>query len=185
MKRSKPLSRRPKKRKAMSVASRVPHTEFVNAKGRNLREQLALMSAPDPSTGCLIWTRSTDKKGYGSCFWNGSTRRAPRLAWELENGPIPPGLSVLHNCPAGDNTRCINPAHLWLGTHDDNMADKVRKGRQAYVRGEKQGTSKLTDQAVEAIRADARDCVSIAREHGVTPEAVRLVKRRITWAHIP
>jgi hypothetical protein len=55
--------------------------------------------------------------------------RAHRLAWELLRGPIPDGLQVLHNCPGGDNPRCVNPDHLFLGSNADNIADSLAKGR--------------------------------------------------------
>ena len=69
---------------------------------------------------CWEWLKCRDRDGYGSTG-RGS---AHRLAWSLVNGPIPNGLCCLHSC---DNPRCCNPAHLFLGTHADNVADKVRK----------------------------------------------------------
>ena len=69
--------------------------------------------------------------GYGR-FCIGSEQhahvRAHRFSWELANGPIPDGLNALHSC---DNRPCVNPEHLFLGTHGDNVKDKVAKGRAA------------------------------------------------------
>ena len=79
---------------------------------------------------CWPWIGGISR-GYGHwSFWESGKCRSTtshRKAWELANGPIPAGLFVLHRC---DNPPCCNPAHLWLGTHADNMADKVAKGRQ-------------------------------------------------------
>lgn len=80
---------------------------------------------------CWIWAGKRTRFGYGRVFVNGRTNTAHRVAWGVVNGPIPDGLCVCHDCPGGDNPSCFRPSHLWLGTDADNMADKVRKGRQS------------------------------------------------------
>lgn len=60
---------------------------------------------------------------------------APRIAWTIVNGDIPEGLEVCHNCPDKDHRRCINPSHLWLGTHQENMQDAARKGMNSHNKG--------------------------------------------------
>lgn len=93
---------------------------------------------------CWLWTASLDGKGYGQ-FWDGKRRRvAHNYSYELHNGTIPTGLIVCHDCPGGDNRRCVNPNHLFVGTQGDNMRDMVAKGRhyQPDVRGEKNGRYK-------------------------------------------
>jgi hypothetical protein len=78
--------------------------------------------------GCWEWTGGTYRGGYGRAFVRRRDMRAHRLAWALFVGPIPDGLQVLHRC---DNPPCVNPAHLFLGTHRENMADRDAKGRVA------------------------------------------------------
>jgi len=133
--------------------------------------------------GCWVWLGGT-ARGYGHVRRGEKMVRAHRLSWELTNGPIPPGLLVLHRC---DVKRCINPAHLFLGTDADNMADKVAKGRSANQRGERSGLAKLTPEAVLAImaRLDAGETTTnVARDFGVHRNTVLAVKTGERWAHV-
>ncbi len=89
----------------------------------------------DRSGDCWIWKGAISNKGYGSFRFNNKTELAHRVAWILVNGPIPDGVGdhgtcVLHSC---DNPRCVNPAHLFLGTQVDNINDMVRKGRGTMI----------------------------------------------------
>ena len=95
------------------------------------------------ATGCWLWCGKVDRKGYGRVSFRVAGRRrrymgVHRLSYELNIGPIPRGLGVLHRC---DTPRCWRPAHLWLGTNAQNTADMWAKGRglaphQAYRYGE-------------------------------------------------
>jgi hypothetical protein len=81
---------------------------------------------PHPK-GCWLWTGCTYNAGYGSFWWRQKMRGTNRVSWEVHNGrEVPEGLDVCHTC---DVPLCVNPEHLWLGTHHENMQDKVRKGR--------------------------------------------------------
>ena len=76
--------------------------------------------------GCLIWTASTDACGYGLFRVDKKITRAHRFSYETFVNKIPDGILVRHKC---DNPSCVLPAHLELGTQQDNMNDKVRRGR--------------------------------------------------------
>lgn len=144
-------------------------------------EWLAAKSAPGAG-GCLLWVGCANRYGYGQISVGGKKTLTHRLAWSVINGPIPRGLHILHRC---DVPSCINPAHLFLGTNADNMADKVAKGRN--ITGERHGRAKLTDAAVRAIvaRLGALDtCANIARDFGVSRETISDIKTGRTWVHI-
>ena len=135
-----------------------------------------------PMADCWLWTASVDSVGYGRIGVNGRVCKAHRVSYEMQNGPIPDGMLVLHRC---DNPRCVNPAHLFLGTARDNTQDASRKGRLS--RGERHHSSKLTRRSVLAIRA-AFEAGSpkreIARRFGVTPPAIRAVLSGRWWRHV-
>lgn len=143
---------------------------------------------------CWPWT-AYRLKGYGQVWAGGKMVLAHRLAYELVNGPIPDNLCALHRC---DNPPCCNPAHIFLGTQADNMADKTAKGRQSrgeqhysrtkperMVRGERNGRAKLNEAQVQEIRAAyAAGGVTLhelAARFVVGQATVWRVVRRKTW----
>lgn len=87
----------------------------------------------EPNSGCWMWTASTDTFGYGQMYVDeqGKPKKAHRVAWQLFRGAIPDGMCVCH---AHDDVWCVNPEHLFLGTHKDNSDDKVKKGRHGNQR---------------------------------------------------
>lgn len=122
---------------------------------------------------CWEWTGCKGPRGYGALRGKGRTTQAHRFSYELHNGPIdPPSLFVCHHC---DNPGCVNPAHLFLGTHTDNMHDSQNKLRNH---------AKLTPGSVRAIRQDTRRIADIAAAHGISVSNVMQVRARKTWAHI-
>lgn len=90
-----------------------------------VQERFESKYTKDPS-GCWLWQAYKDSDGYGQLQVEGRSVGAHRVSWELTNGPIPEGIFVCHTC---DVCSCVNPDHLFIGTHTDNMRDKVKKGR--------------------------------------------------------
>jgi hypothetical protein len=83
--------------------------------------------------GCWEWALYIDKRGYGELKMPGTrvNKRAHRVAYEARFGDIPKGLFVCHKC---DNPKCVNPDHLFVGTHQDNMDDMMKKNRHARAK---------------------------------------------------
>lgn len=132
--------------------------------------------------GCHeITSHKVNKLGYLLLKVNGDVVYAHRRAWEQANGPIPEGMFICHHC---DNPKCINPAHLFLGTCADNIKDRDAKGRQA--KGEKVANSKLTESQVREMRslhAQGLHYKDIAKQLGVTPINVWHVLHD-SWRHV-
>ena len=83
------------------------------------------------TASCWLWTGAKDAKGYGHIHYNGRSRKAARVVYEMEVGPIRDGLLLLHSC---DNPPCVNPAHLRPGTQSENMTECAERGRnKAYL----------------------------------------------------
>jgi hypothetical protein len=131
-------------------------------------------------SGCWLWTAYRMKNGYGQFTVAAQDRRlAHRAAWWLHFGDVPEGMFVLHRC---DNRACVNPKHLFLGTHADNMRDMLSKGREA--RGEKARHAKLLEADVRRIRASVGPRDSIASLYGVSGSLIGYIRRRDTWKHV-
>ena len=89
---------------------------------------------PEPNSGCWLWMAAVNFHGYGRFNMGkkrGGIMKSHRVAWEIYRGRIPEGLHVLHKC---DIPACVNPDHLFLGTHTDNMQDMTLKGKNFQLR---------------------------------------------------
>ncbi len=126
--------------------------------------------------GCFIWQGAVSSSGYGVFRYQRKLWHVHRLSWLFYRGADPGESQVLHLC---DVRTCVNPAHLYLGDHADNMRDMATRGRAAA--GSRNGNSKLTLAAVTAIRNDQRGSVEIAREYGVTKEQVWNIRTGKQW----
>ena len=136
----------------------------------------------EPNSGCWLWEAGVDNKGYGRITVSNKKKMelAHRVSWMLHNNQVPSGF-VLHRC---DNTYCVNPDHLYVGTQKDNMLDRSQRGRMPDQRGEKSHRAKLTASQILAIRSDPRAQSLIAADYGVSPSAISLIKLRKKWSHI-
>lgn len=132
--------------------------------------------------GCWEWQAACNDDGYGNIGINGRTRRAHRVAWHLTHGPIPQGLHVLHHC---DNRKCVNPAHLFLGTNLDNIRDRQQKGRRLHPIDGRNPNAKLTCEAVKEMRQLSKAGMrtsDLMRRFGVSKRTVRRIIRGIAWS---
>lgn len=143
--------------------------------------------APPDERGCRLWRgwlldRRDPKRCYGMFLLRGREVRATRVMYTEVYGD-PGSLDVLHHC---DRPQCVEPAHLWAGTHHQNMADMVAKGRQPQ--GERHGSAKLSDAQVadarRAYSAGQESKSSLARKYGVSAREMSGVVRGEIWQHL-
>lgn len=135
--------------------------------------------------GCWLWTGPTSPQGRPQLHWRGRTRPVSRVVWETSNGPIPSDQSVLHRC---DNLLCVNPDHLFLGNHEDNMSDMAAKNRAS-----RHGTSivaafsKMNADRVRLLRqrhAEGESLHGLARDFDISRSHAQGIVHRRKWAHV-
>lgn len=139
-------------------------------------------SQPDPNSGCWLWEGSICEKGYGRVGVNGHNRRAHRVSWAQENGPIPNGMLVCHKC---DVRCCVNPDHLWIGSDLDNSHDMLAKGREKWMHGETSPNAVLCEKDVIEIRESSLNVYRLAEIYGVDKRTIGRARDRVTWKHVP
>src|SRR3989304_2558125 len=130
------------------------------------------------TTDCWFWIGARTHAGYGLISGAGASRLLThRVSWELTNQQrIPDGLSVCHSC---DNPHCVNPDHLFLGTHRENMQDAGRKGRM--------GKPKNRPRAKQILRmlGEGQKPYLIARHFGMSEQAICDLRKGRTWRDLP
>lgn len=162
------------------------------------------------SNTCWLWEGHLSSGYAGYVRFDTKRERAHRVAWTLHNGRIPPGKVICHNCPGGDNSVCVNPKHLFVGTQKDNMLDRARKANFGFLKsedslfshsdpvpnhkttyrgplGEASKTAKLTEADVRSIRrlfAEGRTYESLAQQFGVSSATIGCAVQRKSWKHV-
>ena len=135
-------------------------------------------------TSCIISPYYIDECGYARKTYKRKSYRHHRLVYAQHNNidiNSMKGLVVMHLC---DNRSCINPDHLRLGTNQDNVDDRVSKGRCGRASGINNASSKLTDADVIAIRASSLSQGRLAKQYGVHQTTVSDIKRGKLWKHL-
>ena len=148
----------------------------------------------DSSGDCWLWTGGQRGNGYGCFKVNGKVLSAHRASWAIEHGEVPTDKLVLHKC---NNRSCVNPKHLYIGTHKDNVADAIREGthyqlkatdiRQGKNKGVKNGSSKLDNikvRDIRRLRKEGLGCRELGRLYTVDHSIISEVVNHKIWKHV-
>ncbi len=135
---------------------------------------------------CWEWKRALSQAGYGvfGITFKYMTVQAHRFSFFIENGSLTEEC-VCHKC---DNPKCVNPRHLFAGSHRDNALDKIRKGRDRSVKGRLHFRSKFTEADIAQIRkaaAEGEPVFEIAERYPGTRRNIYSIVHRETWRHLP
>lgn len=132
---------------------------------------------------CWEWQGAINSHGYGTIREWCKSKGTHVIAYRSTHGDVPQGMYVCHRC---DNRKCCNPAHLFLGTNAENIADRDAKRRQA--RGSRIKRARISEADAAIIRY-LTDCgangKALAKLYGINQSAVSAIHRRRTWAHVP
>jgi len=130
----------------------------------------------EPNTGCWLWTASRRGAGYGGFRDNGRIRRAHRVSYEIYNNvSVSSGIQVLHKC---DTPLCVNPGHLFLGSHADNMKDMALKGRS---------NSKINEVTAKKVKKSLHQGCKpkdISRELNINLWTVYDISQQLSWKYV-
>jgi hypothetical protein len=151
-----------------------------------------LYDASGGPEACWPWQAEITKAGYGRITDYWEKRLAHRYSWEIHNGcVIPDGMVVMHTC---DVRICVNPAHLRLGTHKENTADMIAKGRAHMMgpknprRGSENPRAKYTEEQILEIRRRYAEggvtLQALADEYATTKTGIHKIVKRLIWKHI-
>jgi predicted XRE-type DNA-binding protein len=162
-----------------SIGGDKPEKKRNGRKPRSNEEIFWSHVTPGEPDECWIW-QAGRRGDYGSGYYNGKRESAHRVSYILFKGPIPDGLEVCHTC---DVKLCVNPNHLWVGTHQQNILDIKAKGTRSPAYGEAHGKSKLTSQQVAQVPELIKQGMSqrqIGKLFGVSSACISYISRGIT-----
>jgi len=131
---------------------------------------------------CWEWNKALFKDGYGQMQEGGKSQRAHIVSFRAFKGNVQKGMQVCHTC---DNPKCVNPEHLFLGTHQDNMNDRCIKGRTAS--GARNGNSKLNEAQVSIIRLLREfgyEQQRVATYFDISIITISRIHRKVAWKSV-
>ena len=171
--------------KHYSQALRLGEIKPVRIFGDHEKRFYSRIKKPEGSD-CWVWQGKPNADGYGTFVINCKFMLAHRYSFILHNGDAALGdLCVCHTC---DNPSCVNPEHLFAGSHKENMVDMISKGRGADTRGAKNGRAKLSEVEVRQIRELAAKGElthrAIGAIFGVSHAVVGSIAKRKSWRHL-
>lgn len=138
----------------------------------NIKDRFNEKWIPVTESGCWLWTAGVDRDGYGRMCINKSAALAHRISAEIHGILIDSSMNVCHKC---DVPSCVNPDHLFVGTHKENMMDRDKKGRVS---------AKLTKKQVLKILADGREYKYISAEYNTSISNISMIKTGKNWKHL-
>ena len=146
-----------------------------------------LLNRVNKTNSCWLWNGAKNRNnGYGRIKISGNVKSTHRLSYKLFKGKIPKGMLVCHSC---DIKSCVNPNHLFLGTHSDNLRDAFKKGIASnngipFGRGENHPSHKLTQKQALFIKSNHKNFtyLSLGNKFGVDKSAIYRVIKGKTWA---
>lgn len=153
------------KRTKHNFCNRQCRADFFSA----MQKKKSLSNYFENESGCWVWAGNKNKDGYGFFKCEGVLYLAHRYFYKYHKGEIPENLCVCHKC---DNPACLNPDHLFLGTHQENMDDMISKNRK---------WSKLTFDDVSYIRSCGESNLELSKKYGVSERTIRHAKCAKNW----
>jgi len=139
------------------------------------------VNRPTDVNECWEWVGYKTPNGYGWFRFNGKSEFSHRVAFRIWKGDIPDNMVIRHRC----RNKCVNPAHIELGTYSDNQKDRVRDGTDGN--GIKNSFTILTDDNIREIRRrrlTGEKLLSISQSFGVKQNTISRICNGKTWKHI-
>lgn len=150
--------------------------------GKQLQIPERVLNAVEKTETCWVWTKGKLAGGYGQVVVDKQKWTAHRLFYSVYKGPIPEGKLICHTC---DNPSCVNPEHLYCGTHTENNRDTYTRDRMPIRHGDAAiNVVKLSREAALEIKYSALTSKELAQKHQIHQSQVSRIRNGHTWKNI-